>query len=385
MRMGGGGDSGPARRRIAALAFRGAVFVLAVAAGAVFADLHAQHPRWEALTGDPDPCAASTGAEHARCERKEARRASATLRASRAYHARLADRLAAEGGARHLALAANLRAMSLAGESFVTESTLPRLAGDTRLAAWRDAAEREGRDDPFVLGLLIRPLSPDDDDARRRGVRASWRTLEPANLLVLSDDGAPDVAEILASAGEGRRFDVHFGALLRAMLDAVERHPPNAREARWLFDDETPTPRAYAISLALTLLELPRFIPVVDACKGEALSQPGRREACARHGAVLADASDTLIAHMIGLAILRNIAEDAQARDRIEERRRRAAWLRQQWHDLGKTQPARMADAQAEVLRASPDIGEMDVMRRVLEMEGVSVQPPEDFHDVRLP
>lgn len=381
--MGGGGDAVPARRRIAALAFRGAVFVLAVAAGAVIADLHAQHPRLEPLSGDPDPCAASTGAEHARCERKEARRASATLRASRAYHARLADRLAAEGGARHLALAANLRAMSLAGESFVTASTLPRLARNTRLAAWRDVAEREGRDDPFVLGLLIRPLSP-EDDARRRGVRASWRTLEPANLLVLSDDGAADVAEILASAGEGRRFDVHFGALLRAMLDAVERHPPNAREAQWLFDDETPTPRAYAISLAFTLLELPRFTPVVDACKGEALSQPGRREACARHGAVLADASDTLIAHMIGLAILRNIAEDAQARDRIEERRRRAAWLLQQWHDHGKAQPARMADAQAEVLRATPDIGEMDVMRKVLESNGIPVEPPPEYRHVPM-
>ncbi len=372
------------RSRCATWWIRASTSVLVAVLGASPATLRAQHPGEAPSFGDPDPCASLVDADRLRCEREETERRSGALRASRAYHARLADRLAADGGARNLALAANLRAMSLTGDPYLTEATRPRLTGDAKLAAWRDRAAREGRADPLVLGLLIRPLSP-DDDARRRGVRESWRMLEPTNLLVLPDDDAAEALEILASVGEGRRFDVHFGTLLRVAIDAVDRHPPNAREARWLFDDETPTSVAYGVSLAFTLLELPRFTTLIDVCKGDALSQPGRREACTRYGTVLADASDTLIAHMIGLAILRNAAPDAAGRECIEARRRRAAWVMQQWYVVAEKDPVGFADWQTGVLRASPDIDEMTLMRRALEANGIPVEPPPDYRHVPMP
>lgn len=372
------------RSRHATRWIRASIFVLVAALGASPATLRAQHPGEAPSFGDPGPCASLVDADRLRCEREETERRSGALRASRAYHARLADRLAADGGARNLALAANLRAMSLTGDLNLTETTRPRLAGDAKLAAWRDRAAREGRADPLVLGLLIRRLSP-DDDARRRGVRESWRMLEPTNLLVLPDDDAAEALEILASVGEARRFDVHFGTLLRVVIDAVDRHPPNARESRWLFDDETPTSVAYGISLAFALLELPQFTTLIDVCKGDALSQPGRREACARYGALLADASDTLIAHMIGLAILRNAAPDAAGRECIEARRRRAAWVMQQWYVVAEKDPVGFADWQASVLRASPDIDEMTLMRRALEANGIPVEPPPDYRHVPMP
>ncbi|MFZ5635492.1 MAG: hypothetical protein ACOY82_02785 [Pseudomonadota bacterium] len=273
--------------------------------------------------------------------------------------------------------------MSLAGERNLTASTLPRVVGDARLADWLGRAFRESQGDPFAYSLLVRGLMP-EDDARRAEARDAWRRLAPFNLVTRPDDDAAAAREVLASAGEESRFDIHFGTLLRSTIAAVERHPPSAREARWLLDDETPTVRAYAISLAFAMMELPRFAPVVEACKGDALSQAGRREACLRYGTVLADASDTLIAHMIGLTILHNVAECAQERKRVEERRRHAAWLQEQWHALGEADPARIADAQADVLQGSHDVDEMALIRNVLQANGIPVEPPPSYRHVPM-
>ena len=357
--------------------------MLSLALGVWLAALHAQHPGDVISLGEPGPCASLVDADRARCEHGEDVRRSRALRASREYHTWLADRLAADGGARNLALAANLRAMSLTGDAFLSEATLPRLVGDAKLADWLERATREGRDDAFVHSLLVRAFLP-EDDARRSTVRDAWRSLDPANLSMWPDDDS-GVAETLAAAGEGRRLDLYFGLLLNAMLDAVERHPPNARQRRWLLNEETPTTQAYALSLAFTMMALPSFIPFIDACRGEAVAQAGRRDACTRYGSVLADASDTLIAHMIGLAILRNAAPDAAGRERIEARRRRAAWVMQQWYIVAKKDPVGFADWQAGALRASPRIDEMALMRRALEANGIAVEPPPEYRHVPMP
>lgn len=361
-----------------------ALTVIALIAGFPLAGL-AQHPgglsAWKAPVDGP--CADGSASTRARCLREEDVRHEKMKRASREYHAWLADRLAADGGARNLALAANLRALSLGGELFHTSADLPLLEGDARLVEWVGRASRDVGGDGLVHMLLIRPFSP-RDEARAEAARRAWRDAEPNNLAPLRDDDAA-VGDLLGTAKDGSRLDLHIGELLLATLDAVERHPPNPRLARALFDDdETPSARAYALSLAFMLLETPRFSPAVHACKGDALSQPGRREACLRYGAVLADASDTLIAHMIGLAILRNATTDDAARERIEQRRRRAGWLMGQWTALGDAGPAGFADEQAAILRAFRGIDEMAMMRRMLEANDVPVEPPVDYKHVPL-
>ncbi len=357
---------------------------IALIAGLPLAAL-AQHPgglsAWkESADG---PCADGSASARERCLHEKDVRHETMKRASREYHAWLADRLAADGGARNLALAANLRALSLGGELFHTSANLPLLEGDARLAEWVDRASRDVGGDGLVYMLLIRPFSP-RDEVRVEAARQAWRDAEPTNLAPLRDDDAA-VGGVLATAKDDSRLDTHIGELLWAALDAVERHPPDPKFARALFDDETPCARAYALALAFMLLETPRFSPAIHACKGNALSQPGRREACLRYGAVLADASDTLIAHMIGLAILRNAAMDDAARERVELRRRRAGWLMEQWTALGYAGAAGFSDEQAAILRAFRGIDEMAMMRRMLEANDVPVEPPVDYKHVLLP
>jgi hypothetical protein len=363
-----------------------AVRAFALAVGLLLLGLsmtvQAQHPGEILRTGEDEPCAAEAQAERDHCLRKQAAREARMRRASRDYHAWLADRLAADGSARDLALAANLRAMSLAGELFHSGATLPQLADDARLAEWIERGARDGHDDPFVQMLLTRPFHP-QDAARRKTVRDAWRAADPDNLAALPDDEGP-VDEILAAAADARRFDVYYGTLLRSVLTAMERHPPSSRFARHLLDETTPTVPSYAATLGVSMLELPRFSPAVDACKGDALAQPGRREACMRYGGVLAEASDTLIAHMIGLAILRNSAVDAEGRERIEQRRRGASWIWQQWHEVVDRNPIGFADWQADALRASPGIAEMTLMRQALEANGISAEPPAEYRHVPM-
>ena len=329
-----------------------------------------------------EPCAEISVFARARCLREEDARHEKMKRASREYHAWLADRLAEDGGARNFALAANLRALSLGGELFYTSANLPLLEGDARLAEWVDRASRDVGGDGLVHMLLIRPFSP-REEARVQAVRDAWRDADRANLAPLRDDDAA-IGDVLETATDRSRLDLHFGELLLATLDAVERHPPDPKLSTMLFDDETPGARAYALSLALLMLETPRFSPAIHACKDDALQQPGRREACLRYGAVLAEASDTLIAHMIGLRILHSAAIDDAARERIELRRRRAGWLLEQWGALAKPDPTGFADEQAAILRAFRGIDEMGMMRRMLEANDVPLEPPVDYDHVLL-
>lgn len=345
----------------------------------------AQHPgelsAWKAPADGL--CAEGSASARARCLRKENKRRENMTRASRDYHAWLADRLAADGGARNLALAANLRALSLAGELFHSATNLPLLEGDARLVEWVGRASRDMRGDQLVHMLLIRPFSP-QDEARVQGMRDAWRDADPANLASLRDDDAA-IGALLETASERSRLNVYVGDLLLATLDAVERHPPDSQLEKVLLDKQMPSARAYALSLAFLMLETPRFSPALHACKGDALLPAGRREACVRYGTVLADASDTLIAHMIGLAILRNAATDDAGRERIEERRRRAGWLLEQWTALDDAEPADFADEQAAILRTFPGIDEMAMMRQMLEANGIPVEPPVDYRHVLLP
>src|SRR5690606_13210224 len=124
---------------------------------------------------------------------------------------------------------------------------LPLLEGDARLAEWVDRAMRDARGDGLVQMLLIRPFSS-QDEARVQAARDAWRTADPANLASLRDDDAT-VGDVFETANGSSRLMIHFGDLLLATLDAVERHPPDPGLAKVLLNKELPSVRAYALSL----------------------------------------------------------------------------------------------------------------------------------------
>lgn len=182
----------------------------------------AQHP------GDipdwPDtaeaPCANVDASQRTTCEAREAEREAERSRTSRDYHVWLADRLAEDGGARNLAIAANLRAMSISGTLYETGESLPELDKDNRLAAWIERAAREGKEDPLVQALLNRRFSA-SDSARLAALRSQWARLEPGNIApaMFAAESEQPRTSALPGLDTASRFDLHYNALLLAVIE----------------------------------------------------------------------------------------------------------------------------------------------------------------------
>lgn len=348
----------------------------------------AQHPG--DFSGRPDPaetrCASVEGSRQVECEVREAEREADKARISREYHGWLADRLVEDGGARNLAIAAHLRAMSVSGMLYESDDTLPALKNDDRIAEWVERATREGQDDPLVHALLNRRFSTSDDQ-RLSALRMRWSRIAPDNfapVMFSTEAGRSGTNDMTALAHNASRFDLHYNALLHAVVDAFERHPPSAERAAVLFGGDVPTLHSYASSMAMAMLQLPRFIDTIDACRGDALIRtPERRADCLQVGRLLADDSDTLIAHMMGLAILVRASDTPCARKAAEERRRHAAWLMNRWQVL-LNDPTVQTDDEASRQALSSTQDEMAFMRTILEHHGIAIEPAADWTHVPL-
>ena len=344
---------------------------------------HPDHvPKW------PDPAPAPC-ADIAQGPKRDACLADAQARrerednASRRYHLWLADRLVEDGGARNLAIAANLRAIALGDSLYDAEVALPALDGDAKLADWIARATREGRDDALVLTLLHRRFGT-HDDPRRKAVLARWQAIEPDNLAPwrYEDEIAnADADTLLARAEHATHVELHYIDTLRTVVAAFERHPQRASLAKRIFVGETPTLRDYAGAVASAMFTFPRFSPAINACKGDgALAIAGRSEACLRYGRLQADHSDTLIDQLMGLAILRFNAEDDVSLALYMRRRRQLAWLSDRWRNEGKAHREAMSDAMnARTNVKPPENNETTLLREVLEDRGVSLTPPDDW------
>lgn len=343
---------------------------------AVFAQHPGDVPAWPD-TGEA-PCADVEASERDACESREAAREDLRARTSREYHARLADRLAEDGGARNLAIAAQLRAMSLSGALFDNGESLPEIEEDARISSWVAQATREGQDDGLVLMLLNRRLST-SDDARLAALRTQWQRIDPGNFMPAMSAAealAPGLDRLPELAREFSKFNVHFVEQLRVVVDAFERHPPSPDQASILLEGEVSTLRRYAATVGVFMIEFPRFTDAMEACRGDALTRTReRRQDCRHLGELFADRSDTLIAHAIGLAILVRSAEDDTAREALEARRRRTQWQMGQWQMLSLEPPtAEAEDAAARAL--STATSEVDLMHTGLKDHGIELTPP---------
>jgi hypothetical protein len=377
------------RFTVAAIARRHAAWFVVAAMVALPLAALAQHPGdiTDGSETDDAPCASVAPSQRAACEVREAEREAERSRTSRDYHAWLADRLAEDGGARNLAIAAHLRAMSISGKLYETGDSLPELGKDTRLAAWIERAGREGKDDPLVHALLNRRFS-DSDGTRLAALHAQWARIEPGNLvppMFAAEAQMPRISALPSSTRTASRFDLHYNALLLAVIDAFERHPPGADRAAVLFGGDVPTLYSYASNMAMAMLQLPRFIDTIDACRGDALaSAPERRSDCLQLGRLMADDSDTLIAHMMGLALLVRASDTPCGRAAAEKRRRQAGWLMHQWQMLSDDS-AIQADETASRQALSSTQDEMSYMRVILQRHGIATEPAPDWKHVPLP
>jgi hypothetical protein len=181
---------------------------------------------------------------------------------------------------------------------------------------------------------------------------------------------------IFAALDARTRNAVYWNPVQALAMDAVRRHPPRAE-----WRDAVPALRddaldAYGLELG-TAVELPSYRSLIEACSPPARDTvPGRRAQCRRLGTTLQDASDAMIARMIGNVLLRLSADDAASRAAAH-----AAWRPLFWRQkmIGEHGDARYQAAYREALRTDPAQDEVTLVDRALRAVGVDPAPAADW------
>lgn len=336
-----------------------------------------------------------------RCEREaearaeaEARRGEKARRVSRAYHQRLARDLAADDTPRSLALAALLLTDAVGEGDAAVGARARDDAPNVEARRWREAARRRASDDPVVVLLTLgHEASASADDA----AIAYWRAVDPNNLVPwmydLSGETAPhasaeDVesplrADFFEAARAADRFDLYFDDVAREVVLGVRRHPPKASTRAALRMPDYPTLDAYAYGLATALWAsagMPRFMPLVHACKGEALrATPTRHADCRAVATTMRARSDTLIGRLFGIAMARRTAVDDAERLRIASERRREDWRSAQWREATRRDSEATSAAAIACLLERADVSEMTLMDAAIVRAGLPLEPPPDW------
>lgn len=308
-------------------------------------------------------------------------RMEAQAEAHRGYILRLADALAASGGARELAYAALLRRQALepAPEEQMPGGDAPstRVPGDAQAARWLRAAAAKAGGDVLANQLLI--AAADDGDAALRAEAARrWQAADPGNLVPLLHGGLP-VDAMLVEARRARHVDSRAYDLVRWAMQVHARRPPTAAERAALAPDGRYSPEVVAAGgMMARWAAVAMPVPVVlQACRGDALRASPTRPADCRHVAgLLVDRSTTLADRLVGLDIQRALAAGAGERAQVDALRRRLDWQAMEWGRVSAAQPDG-GIAQFVRLLSDPAVtGEQQLMERVLREAGVPLEPP---------
>lgn len=302
-------------------------------------------------------------------EARERARAAVQRKLEARYLRPLAERLAASGDPRKLAVAANL---------------WPSRQGDpvgSKVRQWRERAFDQGGDDPDVAVLLQSDRSADAGPVSVTPVAGRalerWRASEPGNLVPAMDP-RESIEVLLARADTFDRFSLHFSDLLLLFDSAFAAFPPDRAQRRLLRALEV-DPGSLSARYALTSVveASPSFMPLVNACKGAARQATPTRNAECRHlGRVMLAHSDTVLGELFGAALLR-YDDDPALRAEGDATRRRWRWQSERLRALGERTGA---DCTPTKMRATPGMGEGDAIRACLADAGVPLEPPADWN-----
>ena len=329
----------------------------------------------------------------------QAERMAAMAPVALAYRRRFIEGLAAEGTPRSLAMAA-----VLGSETLFDLQAMPELDAlwqpDPRVREWRDAAlaasAASGRDDPLVLRLAY--AASGGEEAVQRAVLARWRQVEPANLQPIlaevdldrdtasprPDDTAPLAPTLLAAAFRAEGYDDAYVDLQRLALQALRRHPPSAGELETFrthpdgFDLD-----AAGLGLGIELWSagpIGGFAPLIRSCDREPMQTlPGRRDDCRAIGRRMYDHGNSLIAQLVGVALLRKAATTDEERAQARALRDRYDWLLEQMAKAdiseGDKAPVWLA-AQVARLLQDERVTEAQLIETGLQALGLPTEPP---------
>lgn len=309
-------------------------------------------------------------------------REAAEARLALAYLTRLSSALAATGGARELAFAATLRnIMAVQQAQLAPADGAASQASRTQASQWRKQAAARAGDDVLANALLMQGDAA-NEAAQRAQAAARWRKVEPDNLAPLLFAGLSADA-LLKAAGKAARYDLHFYAQLRWMIDAIERHPPGADEAAVLYDSKDGSVAEYALTASQQLLHVLRMDlqTPLEACQDAALDKtPTRRADCRHLAEVMTQASDTWRGETTGIALLARLAATDAERGVVDGKRRQQAWRQQQVGEILAAKPRAGVAEYLRLLRQTPAFAsEQALSERILVDAQRSQQPPADW------
>ena len=124
---------------------------------------------------------------------------------------------------------------------------------------------------------------------------------------------------------------------------------------------------------------MPAYQYWIRACKGDALALPQRAGDCRHVADVFRTRSDTLMARLVGIAIGRFAARDANEKAALTAERRIVDWRMAQWRRANETMGSDESASFAALVMAHEDIGEHDIMLRAIAAAGLSALPPDDW------
>lgn len=358
------------------------------------------------------------------------------------YLRMLAERLERERDGRSQALAALL-----------LQAADDRERANAATAANDRAPQAPNREDAWRrLSRNALALSPDDaavaawlsfganNPTERNAMLAHWQQVEPWNLAPLlaalpedtpgprAEESAADRADLdeadtlfLRSLEPITGHDTKLNVTRHAVIAAVRRYPPTPKQWDGLVARGSllyPSPRQYvdpdmfgmALGTELAVRGGMLFNALFRPCHRKALARmPQRHAACVALGQRLQQRSDTLLAELIGISLLRHAAEYAKDRNAIADTRAmrdRMNWLTMQYERLRPEDAASPSAEQSAAMQVFVGIeiaalmdgeagripySEQDLMRAVLAAVAVPATPPpgrrlgSGFRDERTP
>lgn len=266
----------------------------------------------------------------------------------------------------------------------------------TRAHGLFDAALQDGADDPVLLvwAALDPPTREEISDADLAAARLKLlvrlQTLEPDNAVpwvaMLPDRGQPgtipEAMELLQKAAQAHRFDTHFSASMRMLIQAYdqvplpEHWPDTSGEAAWAQTGREDLPVLMAVGVA-SALAMP-YLETLSSWCTETDGQPWR-EACASIAQTMVSDSDSMVARSLGVSLqTRLAAADSPAHSEALALRRQLAWeVEMGLQHVGPGQP--VSFAQWRQAWDMPAANELTVARALLKLQQLPPEPPADY------
>jgi hypothetical protein len=270
-------------------------------------------------------------------------------------------------------------------DSLVTAAALLPAFGPSRRQALQllDRASRLAptADDIVALALLTCEQVT-GCDAHQRARRL--RMLAPHNALgwlpalnaAQGRGNAPGVTRILQRMSRASRFETYQTPLARRIQHGLADLPaPPGMGMHYHLDDGHD--RLLQVRIYVSLMPMPAYQPLLDACRPDGADFAQRRSACREIGTKLTT-SWSIIANLVGVELQRWTAQGAHDCQQTLTRERDMDWLIPVHASCDRAHIAACLDADMQAT------SELDADRTIARQLGKPLTPPADWLDRRL-